>query len=112
MEGVGDICVSANLSLKHAVIEAAGHFCHGGVFLEGRLVVAVQRTFYRHFNIPLRSRNHTDRKCALMQMDAIRETGNVSKERIFEDRKCGMSSCVLSDRSVTLIQLFFLPALQ
>ncbi|GFX06111.1 hypothetical protein TNCV_446861 [Trichonephila clavipes] len=29
-----DICVSARVSLKHVVIEAAERFCRGGVFLE------------------------------------------------------------------------------
>ncbi|GFV62048.1 hypothetical protein TNCV_4108511 [Trichonephila clavipes] len=47
-EGV-DICISARLSLKHVVIEAA-----------------VQRAFRRHFDIPPRSRDPPDLKCVLI----------------------------------------------
>ncbi|GFV11176.1 uncharacterized protein TNCV_2719191 [Trichonephila clavipes] len=43
-------------------------------------MIAAQRAFPRHFNIPPRGRV-PDRKCVLMWMDAIREAGNVSKQR-------------------------------
>ncbi|GFT64275.1 DUF4817 domain-containing protein [Trichonephila clavipes] len=49
-------------------------------FFNGRSVIAVQRAFCRHFDIP--SRGHVrDWKCVLLWMDAFRATGNVSKER-------------------------------
>ncbi|GFV66368.1 elongation factor P [Trichonephila clavipes] len=49
-------------------------------FYKDRSVIAVQRAFRRHFDIP--PRNHVpNRKCVLMWNDAFRATGNVYKER-------------------------------
>ncbi|GFU14741.1 DUF4817 domain-containing protein [Trichonephila clavipes] len=44
------------------------------------LVIAEQRGFLRHFDIPLRGRV-PDRKCVLMRVDTFRATENVFKER-------------------------------
>ncbi|GFS66892.1 DUF4817 domain-containing protein [Trichonephila clavipes] len=49
-------------------------------FSNGRSMIAVQRTFCRHFEIPPRGRV-PDRKCFLMWIYAFRTLGNVSKER-------------------------------
>ncbi|GFS82979.1 hypothetical protein TNCV_1568511 [Trichonephila clavipes] len=62
VEGVKwDICVSARLSLKHVVIEAAGAFTVEAYFSNGRLVIAVQRAFRHHLDIPPRGRVLPDR---------------------------------------------------
>ncbi|GFV75224.1 uncharacterized protein TNCV_3190731 [Trichonephila clavipes] len=49
-------------------------------FSNARSVIALQRVFRRHFDIPTRS-HVPDQKCVLMWNDAFRATGNVSKER-------------------------------
>lgn len=49
-------------------------------FSNARSVIAVQRAFRRHFDIPPRGRV-PDRKSVLMWVDAFRGTGNVAKER-------------------------------
>ncbi|GFX44804.1 hypothetical protein TNCV_1826661 [Trichonephila clavipes] len=56
-EGVEwNICVSARLSQKHGVIEAAGAFAVEVYFSNSRSLVALQRAFRRHFIIPPQSR--------------------------------------------------------
>ncbi|GFW92217.1 hypothetical protein TNCV_3541031 [Trichonephila clavipes] len=87
VEGVEwDICVSARLSIKHVVIEAAGRFCREGVFLE-RSVGGYSTVVVSHFDIPRRGCVPSDRKCVLMWMDAFRATRNVSQERKKHGRK-------------------------
>ncbi|GFW47123.1 DUF4817 domain-containing protein [Trichonephila clavipes] len=49
-------------------------------FSNGRSVIAMQRVFHSHFDIPPRGRV-PDWKCVFIWMDAYRATRNVSKER-------------------------------
>lgn len=102
LKGLGGRFVSPPVSVA-TMLWSRQHraFAVEAYFSNSRSVIAVQRAFRRHFEIP--PRGHVpDRKSILLWVDAFRETGNVSK------RKRGPPRNVTTPENVERVRLAML----
>ncbi|GFV31976.1 uncharacterized protein LOC100901629 [Trichonephila clavipes] len=67
------------LTLEQSGLQSA--FAVETYFSNGLSMIAVQCSFFHHFDIPPRSHALSERKFVSMRMNAFRATGNISKER-------------------------------